>query len=1441
MAQLAEQLICNQQVGGSSPPDSSKFLEGGQNMRRKYHCVLLLIVGIMLLFSTTTLAAENNSTFATGKAFNEKCIELANGAENIETIVKSDVPINKDNVISEQNSPEIYIGYEASTKTIWVYSEKQMFLNEDSSDIFKGFTNLKKIDNFNVDSKNVKNISHFFEGCKSLESIDLTSWNLSNIKEMEGTFSGCENLKEIKFPTPIDEETAKKINEENAKKAQEEHKEKPADIAVNLLKPENITAGFFNCKNIEVIDLSIMRSDNLKKVDNTFNGCEKLKAVKTDKSLVFPAGEGVFVNTKELTGSNGTKWNTEHTNNEYARLDNYKNQGYFSNDKNATVKVEGDNIETTSFVRDDSKNAWKDDYFKGTIKVKNGFEVESIVAESNGQNFTGFKQFEENGAVKIEVDKVPQEGVLFKISTIVKPNDDEKPKEKTTENNNEKQNSNKIDVDPIDLNLDDINLKTQATPSISYSAHVQNVGWQSSVSNGSTAGTTGKAYRLEAFTASLSNVPSSYGTSGVSYSSSGSATSNSSSNGGTCGVTGKDNKITSFSMSLTGGIASHYAIYYRGYFENTEWASWKSSGSTSSGSNRLEAMQAKLVAKPGCTYTIKVVKPNGTTSTSTQTIGVDDIGVSKSFSGSSGTGYSAYSYNLTWTGSSVTVGSTSGCTVSKSVTSSGSYNENGTTNGAATITVTPTPKYTTSLSGSYVSSTSGFGTDMATNGSSWTGKFKTSGSYYYLSSSITVKVNGTTLSSSYYTYSGSGTTSGTITVQASKVTGPITVTASAYYSPPTSYYNVSFSGTGLTCSNTGSSKFSSSSGWSGYLSANSGYGLPSSISMTRGGSSFSNYSYNASTGYISVSSSYASGNLVISATGVSLVAAEFTGVGLTASSGFTSQAINPSNSNVGWTGTFTAQTGYSLPTSVNVTVDGNLLSSSYYSYSRSGSTGTVSVSGSYATGKITVSANGIPATYTATLSGSNVSAASTDNTVKRISRTKTTSVDGTTSSGNYGNFAYLIDPVTISGAPSLDVNVTYATESTNYDWVCVYDSSTTPTASNYDSSISGKLGGTTKQTSNYTVSGNTVNMFFRSDTSSDAYYGYYAQISGHVDTSQFGSSKVLYNQPWCGKIQAASGYELPSSITVSCGGSTLSTSAYSYDSTTGQIEVYPQYVTGAITVSATAVEAPTYYSGTLNGTHVSATSGFGSTIRENTTWTAYIQADTGYSLPNSITMTRGGSSFTNFTYTQSTGKIEVSSSYVTGNFVVTADGVVNQYATTLITPGGVSTVSGFSSTGATYGQDWSGQIQANTGYKLPTEISVSINNTASNNYSYDSSTGMITVSSSYVTGPIEITANGIIPGATFITGSDFNTKAISLAGNANNIIHIKRSTTCDDAYKVTANCVSINYSEYPIYMWFDSSTGTLNYWSEVDPYTNENAAQMFRTIKRESSVIQLPR
>lgn len=76
---------------------------------------------------------------------------------------------------------------------------------------------------------------------------------------------------------------------------------------------------------------------------------------------------------------------------------------------------------------------------------------------------------------------------------------------------------------------------------------------------------------------------------------------------------------------------------------------------------------------------------------------------------------------------------------------------------------------------------------------------------------------------------------------------------------------------------------------------------------------------------------------------------------------------------------------------------------------------------------------------------------------------------------------------------SYNVDIKYQTESTNYDWVCIY-ANIEPTDSNYNNSISGKLGGSlaTKQ---YHIEGDTMYIYFRSDGSSSSYFGFWADIA----------------------------------------------------------------------------------------------------------------------------------------------------------------------------------------------------------------------------------------------------------------------------------------------------------------------------------------------------------
>ena len=77
--------------------------------------------------------------------------------------------------------------------------------------------------------------------------------------------------------------------------------------------------------------------------------------------------------------------------------------------------------------------------------------------------------------------------------------------------------------------------------------------------------------------------------------------------------------------------------------------------------------------------------------------------------------------------------------------------------------------------------------------------------------------------------------------------------------------------------------------------------------------------------------------------------------------------------------------------------------------------------------------------------------------------------------------------------------------------------------------------------------------------------------------------------------------------------------------------------------------------------------------RRCVSWSGTLTADTGYSRPASITMTMGGSNFTNFSYTSSTGVITINADVVTGNIVISGTAELTPYTVTWNVDGGSPT------------------------------------------------------------------------------------------------------------------------------------------------------------------------
>lgn len=67
-----------------------------------------------------------------------------------------------------------------------------------TNSMFSGLINLTSIENINnLDTSNVKNMSHMFSGCQNLKTLDLSKFNTSKVEVMNNMFSGCSSLQNL--------------------------------------------------------------------------------------------------------------------------------------------------------------------------------------------------------------------------------------------------------------------------------------------------------------------------------------------------------------------------------------------------------------------------------------------------------------------------------------------------------------------------------------------------------------------------------------------------------------------------------------------------------------------------------------------------------------------------------------------------------------------------------------------------------------------------------------------------------------------------------------------------------------------------------------------------------------------------------------------------------------------------------------------------------------------------------------------------------------------------------------------------------------------------------------------------------------------------------------------------------------------------------------------
>ena len=165
-------------------------------------------------------------------------------------------------------------------------------------EMFKGLSDITKIDFSNFDTSNVKDMSNMFNNCGDLEEINMKGINTSSVTTMESMFQQCIKLKSLDLS---DFDTSSVNNMKNF--FSECRKLEFLDVSnFNTYKVEDMSGMFQCCEKILSIDISNFEMNEVN-INAMFKSCYKVKSIILSKTnnLIVKKIEATFQDCKELT------------------------------------------------------------------------------------------------------------------------------------------------------------------------------------------------------------------------------------------------------------------------------------------------------------------------------------------------------------------------------------------------------------------------------------------------------------------------------------------------------------------------------------------------------------------------------------------------------------------------------------------------------------------------------------------------------------------------------------------------------------------------------------------------------------------------------------------------------------------------------------------------------------------------------------------------------------------------------------------------------------------------------------------------------------------------------------------------------------------------------------------------------------------------------------
>ena len=281
--------------------------------------------------------------------------------------------------------------------------------------------------------------------------------------------------------------------------------------------------------------------------------------------------------------------------------------------------------------------------------------------------------------------------------------------------------------------------------------------------------------------------------------------------------------------------------------------------------------------------------------------------------------------------------------------------------------------------------------------------------------------------------------------------------------------------------------------------------------------------------------------------------------------------------------------------------------------------------------------------------------------------------------------------------------------------------------------------------------------------------------------------KAIFDQDYTTTIQPNEGYALPDSINVTVGEEVLVQGTdYTYNRTTGEVVIKKEKITAPIVIEAkpdcVVVKDETKCSITElddeNNVDDDNLAEYGCD------YVAVITPNNGYLLPENIDVTTGGNTLvegTDYTYDTETGKVVVNSDKIAGNLTIKSVAVPKQFN---VDTTGVKKAKVTNKEKATFDQDYTTTIKPNKGYALPDSINVTVGEEVlgeGTDYTYDSTTGEVVIPKESVVDDIKIAADmKVLKNDIVINTENLDTDA-------------KKTVETDDEYKVIVKPTNNKY------------------------------------------------